>query len=172
MLARLAYPPQAHVHWRYPPSDVDADRAEIFVGELCMHNLAAALTKKELSFVNIEESPGLDSLAPYRILDEHPLIGDARMTLVRLNDDSTDVELYFLRDWQPHRLALTFEEYAWCQTFMLGYANWQNLFCDDASLAAGRIVRKDLAEKIRSDLNKVWPGEDLSEFFTLATRAG
>jgi hypothetical protein len=172
MLRRLSYPANAQLYWHYPRADVEADRAEGFAGEFCIYNLAAALTKKDFSFIDFEESPDLEFLAPYRILDEHPQVGDGRMTLVRPNADSTDVELYFLNEWKLHRLGLSFEEYHWCQTVTLGYANWQLLFCADLRPAAREAVRTTFRERIRKDLNKVWPGDDLGEFFALVDRAG
>lgn len=171
MLQRLSYPVNARLYWRYPHGDVDLPRDEGFAGEVCLYNLAESLTKKDFSHIDYKKSPDLKFLEEYRILDEHPNLGDGQMTLVRLNDAATDVELFHLSGWKLYRLRLTFEEYHWCQAVTLGYANWQLMFCDGLRPRVREDMQTTFRERLASDLNKVWPGTDLGELFALADRA-
>jgi hypothetical protein len=172
MLRRLSYPTHVKLFWRYPPGDVDLPRGEGFGGEIYLYNLGLALTEKDFSHIDFGESPELKFLEAYRILDEHPSIGDGRLTLVRVNDEATDVELSYLVEWKPHRLRLTFEEYHWCQSVMLGYADWQLLFSDDLEPSLRKATKTTFRKRIASDLKKVWADADLGEFFDLADREG
>jgi hypothetical protein len=170
MLKRLTYPTNGRLYWQYPRGDVDLPHSECFSGEICLYNLGLSLVEKDFSHIDFKESPDLEFLEPCRILDEHPSIGDGQMTLVRLNDEGTDVELFFLSRWTLYPLALSFEEYHWCQTVTLGYANWPLLFCPDLPASDRRSMRTSFRTEMARNLNKIWPGTDLGELFALADR--
>ena len=92
------------------------------------------------------------------------------MTVFGLNDDFTDIELFYLSEYKLYRLKLSYEEYLECLTTTLGYTNWQFLFCRELKPAMSRYMQKTYKPKLVRDLNTVWPGIDLEQFFALAER--
>ncbi|MFL6256308.1 MAG: hypothetical protein ACJ74T_14985 [Pyrinomonadaceae bacterium] len=168
MLRRLSFPRHFKLYWEYPA----ADEPDIFNGEVSLYNLADSLMEKDFSFLNYAEKPELAFLDTYRILDEHPYIGDGNMTVIALNDDFTDVGLHYLSEYKLYKLKLSFEEYHQCLAATLGYTHWQFLFCEGLDASTHEHMQTTYRAKLSKDLRMLWPGEDLGEFFALVDRAG
>jgi hypothetical protein len=168
MKRRLSFPRHFKLYWEYPA----AKEADIFNGEVSLYNLADALMEKDFSFLNYAENPELAFLDTYRILDDHPYVGDGNMTLVALNDAFTDVDLHYMSEYKPRKLRLNFEEYHRCLAMTLGYTNWQFLFCEGLDPSTSEYMRKTYRPKLIRDLRTLWPDDDLGEFLALVDRAG
>lgn len=168
MLRRLTYPRHLKLYWEYAAEK----ESDIFNGEISLSNIGVALLDNDFSYVDYGKHPELTVLDTYRIIDDHPHIGDGNMVAVTLNDEFTDVDLHYVKMFKPYRLNLTLEEYHQCLTVTLGYTHWQSLFCEGLDASAREYARTTYRAKLTKDLHTLWPGEDLGEFFALVDRAG
>jgi hypothetical protein len=166
MAARVAYPRRLQLYWQYDPPGERTGAT----GEIGMSDIATTLLERDFSFLDYSAHPELEYLDTYRILDDHPHMGDGVMTVVSLDATFTDVELFLFAEQALHRLALTFEEYARCLTLTLGYANWQFLFCPDLPPRMRKHVHGPYARRLARDLERIWPGQDHGELFALVQR--
>src|SRR5438105_4071678 len=82
MQQRMSYPRLLELYWEHNA----AKEKNSFNGEISLYNIADAVMRKDFSFLNYAENPDLEFLDVYRILDEHPHIGDGNMTVFGLND--------------------------------------------------------------------------------------
>lgn len=166
LLQRLQYPQKLRVHWQYE----SPDGSRVFSGEICLHNIAAAILENELS-LNYAENPDLEFLDRYRVLDEHPSIGDGNMTLIALNETLTDLELFVLSEWKLHKLDLSFEEYLQCLPVTMGHAGWPFFFCQDLRPSMHAYFETTGKKEFIRNLQTIWPGLDLSGFLKLVKRS-
>lgn len=168
MLRRLSYPRYLQLYWQYAAEK----ESDIFNGEISLNNIGVALLEKDFSFVDYGKHPELTVLDTYRVLDDHPHIGDGNMAAVTLNEEFTDVDLHYLEMFKPYRLKLTLEEYHQCLTVTLGYTHWQFLFCEGLDASSHDYMQTTYRAKLTKDLRTLWPDDDLKEFFALVDRAG
>jgi hypothetical protein len=168
MAARVAYPHRLQLYWQLDQPGARQGAA----GEIGFSDVATAILERDLSFLDYAAHPELEYLDTYRILDDHPHMGDGVTTVIALNAAFTDVELFLFADQGLRRLALTFEEYARCLTLTLGYANWQYLFCTDLPARMRAHVRGPYTRRLVRDLERIWPDHGPGELLALARRTG
>ena len=167
MRRRLSFPRHLKLYWEYTA----AGEANLFNGEISLNNVGVALLEKDFSFMDYGANPELTYLDIYRILEDHPYMGDGYLTVLGLNDAFTDVELFALEKLKPLRLRLNFEEYHRCVAWTLGYGHWQYLFIEGLPPSMSEYMQKTYRPKLIRDLGTLWPDDDLSEFLALVDRA-
>lgn len=167
MRRRLSFPRQLKLYWEYTA----AGEANLFNGEVSLNNVGVALLEKDMTFLDYGANPELAALDIYRVLEDHPYMGDGYLTVLGLNDAFTDVELFALEKLKPLRLRLSLEEYQQCVAWTLGYGHWQYLFIEGLPRSMSEYMQKTYRPKLIKDLRTLWPDDDLGEFLALVDRA-
>ena len=103
----------------------------------------------------------------YSFLDDHPHTGDGNMTLIGLNEEFADVNLFYLSKYELYELSISFEQYLWCLTQTMGYIDWQFLFCNDLNSEMRNYMQNIYEPKFKKDFQTLWPQIDLEQFFAL-----
>jgi hypothetical protein len=166
MRRRLAMPRHFKLYW-----EAAIGKPPGANGEVSLYNVADALIEQDFSSLNYAENPDLAFLDTYRILDDHPYIGDGNLAVIGLNDAFTDVNLFHMSEYKLYPLALSFDEYVDCVATTLGYTHWQFLFCKGLPATRRRHARGPYRKKLRADLQRLWPELDLAAFDALVDRA-
>ena len=145
-------PDKFHIAWQY-----DLPGSPAFGGEICIVNPIDACLFNSYDTKGICLLP--DNL-PKSVFDDHPISGDGSLTLISLNETSTDFHLYYLLGNSkiiPLNLSIT--QYMELLPITMGYSHWQLNFCkNEFKEAYGNSSAS--SQKMFADLKKLFPNEN------------